>query len=524
VGEHVYFFDYSTLYAYDVKARRLAWKAQPGSGVAPYPVVYDKVIVLPMNYCGKEGQHTPRVVTLARDTGQVLSRTDTGGLGVYSMPNSFYLQSGNLLIVTSHGGSSAYRLYVLPSSPAAKAPSDDRERLITSVSPMRLLASDVKYDGQLLQGKPRRSVGEAISIGNIAYYQAVNERGLIAEDPASKTATAYRPFDLAVAAGWCQPKEGGYLHQDIRGLYREGNRLWMGSYGVGVLAYDTKTRTWSRYSPQKTPVPGLYVTVLYGDDEYVFATYYATAERSLQVYSTRHQRWLRIVAIPTRNAVRLGTSKDLPRVAVGWDHRRFADQPYVPIGGRDTLSVSPPDKITRRPDGSYLLRSGHRETESSWTDLVVRKAELETAFAHFGPPPRGDAAARWEMEMAKKVSSLYRSDVSLVKAMTADAAIHSGDSRQKVIDLFGQPFDRHKEEHRWSYFYAYGTPHSDSAPMATVTVRFDGDVVRDVEVRFRPARDAVESAKEQMGGLQDKLGSEASGAGDALKGLLGGKK
>jgi outer membrane protein assembly factor BamE (lipoprotein component of BamABCDE complex) len=89
----------------------------------------------------------------------------------------------------------------------------------------------------------------------------------------------------------------------------------------------------------------------------------------------------------------------------------------------------------------------------------------------------------------------YRSDVSLVKAMTADAAIRSGDSKQKVIDLFGQPFDRHKEEHRWSYFFAYGTPHADSTPMVAVTVWFGGDVVRDVEVWFRPARDTVVSAK-----------------------------
>lgn len=92
----------------------------------------------------------------------------------------------------------------------------------------------------------------------------------------------------------------------------------------------------------------------------------------------------------------------------------------------------------------------------------------------------------------------YRSDVPLAKVMTADETIKPGDSIQKVIDLFGQPRDRHKKEHLWSYFFAYGTPHADSTPMATVTVWRDGDVVRQVKVWFRPARDVVESAKERL--------------------------
>jgi len=82
--------------------------------------------------------------------------------------------------------------------------------------------------------------------------------------------------------------------------------------------------------------------------------------------------------------------------------------------------------------------------------------------------------------------------------MGAEDAIRPGDSKQKVISLLGQPRNQHKRKHFWSYFFAYGTPLADSTPLATVTVWFDGDKVRRVEVWFRPARDAVEWAKERL--------------------------
>ena len=220
---------------------------------------------------------------------------------------------------------------------------------------------------------------------------------------------------------------------------------------------------------------------------------------ALDVYSATHERWLRIAAVPTRDALRLGTSEGLPLpVARGWDHRRYADQAYIPIGGRETPSLASMDKISRRPDGSYLLNSGHPETESSWTDLVVRKEDLEAEFVHLGRSGVGRAATSGEIDVANEFLALYRSDVPLAKVMTAGETIGLGGSKQKVIDLFGQPLDRHKREHSWSYFFAYGTPHADNTPMATVTAWFDGDVVRHVEVWFRPARKSVESAKERM--------------------------
>jgi len=381
---------------------------------------------------------------------------------------------------------------------------EPRERLRTSLSPLKLLASDVKYDGEALQAPPDRITGEKIIINRVAYYRAIMEEGLVAEDLATNTARAYRMFDLAIAAGWYEREGSEHLPQGIRGLYRQGNRLWMGSNGVGVLVYDTKTRTWSRYPLQDAPVPGFHVTVLYGDADYVFATYgyrkeVPSAELSLHVYSTKHERWLRIVAVPARDALRLGTSEGLPlKVARGWDHRRFADQPYVPIGGEETSGLAHPDKITRRPDGLFLLRSGHPDTESSWTDLVIRPVDLQVDFEHFASVPTTGPVASREFGRVATLLSLYRSDVSLTQAMGAEDAIRPGDSKQKVIGLLGQPRDQHKSEHSWSYFFAYGTPLADSTPMATVTVWFDGDKVRQVKVWLRPSRDTVESAKERL--------------------------
>ena len=273
---------------------------------------------------------------------------------------------------------------------SSRAPlSEEIERLRSSPSPLKLVASNVKYEGEALPKPPDDVTGEKIVDKNVAYYRSVKANGLVAEDLTANTTRAYCMFDLAIAAGWYERKGSEYLPQDIRGLYRQGSRLWMGSNGVGILVYDTKAKTWSRHSIQHRPVPGFHVTVLYGDADYVFATYgysqeVPNAEPSLHVYSTTHGAWLRITAIPRRDALRLGTSEGL-RVARGWNHRRYVEQPFVPIGGVETPELAYPRRITRRPDGSYLLHSGDPNVESSWTDLVVRPDDLQAAFERLTP-------------------------------------------------------------------------------------------------------------------------------------------
>jgi hypothetical protein len=71
-------------------------------------------------------------------------------------------------------------------------------------------------------------------------------------------------------------------------------------------------------------------------------------------------------------------------VSRGWNHRVFAQQPYVPIRGENESSLGYPNEILRRPDGSYVLQYGWKDRKSSWTQLLVRPADLQAAFAAAG--------------------------------------------------------------------------------------------------------------------------------------------
>jgi hypothetical protein len=151
-----------------------------------------------------------------------------------------------------------------------------------------------------------------------------------------------------------------------------------------VLVYDTKARTWARHDVKDVPVPGHHVSVVHADSEFAFASHgwhrqVPEAEPSLHVFSARQQRWLRISAIPSGDALRLGCSEGL-RVAMGWDYRPYAKQAHVPIGGQATPGLSLPRELLRRGDGTYLLRYGHPEKESSLTELVIRAADIQAAF------------------------------------------------------------------------------------------------------------------------------------------------
>jgi len=150
-----------------------------------------------------------------------------------------------------------------------------------------------------------------------------------------------------------------------------------------------------------------------------------------------------------------------------------------------------------RTSGEAIVKVTEEPRErlrTSLSPLKLLASDVKYDGEAFQAPP--DRITRQKIVIDRV--AYYRSDVSLTQAMGAEDAIRPGDSKQKVIGLLGQPRDQHKSEHSWSYFFAYGTPLADSTPMATVTVWFDGDKVRRVKLRFRPAREAVESAKERL--------------------------
>lgn len=252
--------------------------------------------------------------------------------------------------------------------------------LLVSESPMRHLASGLEYSG-LANARPRiDGDGKKIVIGDTAYYHAIAPDGLIAHNTKTGAAVRYPMFELAISAGWYERPSGTYLPNAIRGLHAQSGVLWMGSNGVGVLAFDTKSRTWSRHDMKDVPVPGHHVGVIYADSDYVFASTgwleeVPTSKPALHAYSVKRGLWLGIDGIPSTDVVSLGSSEGL-RVAAGFDYRPFGEEEYVPIGGERAIGLASPSEITCGEDGSYLLVYKH---SSPVTRLLLRRDLLEEA-------------------------------------------------------------------------------------------------------------------------------------------------
>jgi hypothetical protein len=96
---------------------------------------------------------------------------------------------------------------------------------------------------------------------------------------------------------------------------------------------------------------------------------------------------------------------------------------------------------------------------------------------------------------SSRPESAYRDDIPAERARASEDVIRPGDSTRKVVDWLGQPRPQHKQQHFWSYFFAYGTPWEDNTALVTVTVWFDGDRVRNVEVKYRPPQETVQSVR-----------------------------
>lgn len=278
-------------------------------------------------------------------------------------------------------------LCLLLLSPFA-APAAAQGELRASPSAFRLLASGVAYAGvEEFAGEDDESVEwrrdnlKPIVAGGAAYHAAhmvpgLDLEGLAAEDTRAGAWTVYPLFHLAVAAGWYKPEgedaDNNYADA-VRGLFLVGDRLWMGSNGVGVLAFDTRRRTWSRHDVKEAPREGRHTTVWHADRGYLFVTVGEFPDARLHVYSMRRERWLRLDAIPARSVRSFGRSG--PMAQVGVNHGQFADKEYLPVD----WSVAQLDSVTPLEGGEgYLFEK--RFTEYSETVFSISGQELEAAF------------------------------------------------------------------------------------------------------------------------------------------------
>jgi hypothetical protein len=261
----------------------------------------------------------------------------------------------------------------------AQTESESNLRVVPSL--FRQIGKSVRFAGR----DPRHVSHYApeIAYNGVTYYFSDDDLdGLVAEDGKSGKRVIYEPTELAIAAGWLKKGAGKKetsegeeeepVRNHLRGYYRAGDVIWMGTDGFGVLAFDTKRKVWTRYDTEASPRPGREMAgIFYADEDYVFAT-------GFNVYSQKYRSWIKVDAIPTRYVRHFGYSGIY--VQMPWSLTKYAQEKFLP------LNVSPPlfmlqwpDKATLRDDGeAYIFESGHDE---SLTEFIIEKWQLEWAFS-----------------------------------------------------------------------------------------------------------------------------------------------
>jgi len=243
-----------------------------------------------------------------------------------------------------------------------------------------------KHGAYTVPGKP------SFTIGDYEYCGGDIPDGLLIRHVPSKTFRLVLPFALAESLG-AKFAGDGYRPNALRGLFRAGDHLWMGSNGVGILRFDTAKQLWSRFDIKDEAVAGHHQWLIYCDDAYLFGAWgwqqrAEGAKPSLHVYSHAKGRWAKVVRVTTRNGVFGHEPKTGLPTSVGWDYSRLAEQPFVgvPIMGGFANS---PDRIEfDKASGEYLFRfnSGWEEPGVE-TRLRFLKRDLDAHFQRAGKAP-----------------------------------------------------------------------------------------------------------------------------------------
>lgn len=314
---------------------------------------------------------------------------------------SFILTWHNGLKVGPKGGEAFVKLASNPvtisvapapaaTQPAEKAKADLDARLRALPSPLKRVAAGIRYGG--VAGRDHEHRAARIILRGKEYSLPAFGGPLVEADLKTGKSVEYSMSGLAMAAGWANQDQARRMSKSVRGLFRQGSKLWMGTSAVGVIVYDTLTKTWARHDDRLAAVVAHHTRVIYADPEYAFVSYWhkaiSEANASLHVFSVKHRRWLRIAAVPTRDALSLGSTLGMGN-AVEFDHRRkYANRRHVSIGGQESPELARPAKIVRRADDAYLLRyawSGRNNERKSETELLVRCRDVRAAFNRLAP-------------------------------------------------------------------------------------------------------------------------------------------
>ncbi|MGH9942781.1 MAG: hypothetical protein ACRD9R_10555 [Pyrinomonadaceae bacterium] len=266
-------------------------------------------------------------------------------------------------------------------SPArAQAPPADDLRV--TPSPLKLIASGIRFAG--VQESPGTDITGFIYKGRVYTDSNVPPDGFVVKDLSTDVETVYQPLELAKAAGWLNKRKRYESGNNIWGIQRSGDTIWMGTSGFGIFAFDTETGLWARHDTQVKPSPGKgMATVFYADDDYVFVG-------GFHIFSVKRRQWVNVLAVPRRDVVALGTNQPAPRslnvASMRLDCRGFAHESRLiiqPTFRHGYCDLSVPGRVTLSGERTaYVFEyfHSHEDNGAPKTIFTIAKKHLEEAF------------------------------------------------------------------------------------------------------------------------------------------------
>lgn len=138
-------------------------------------------------------------------------------------------------------------------------------------------------------------IDRSVLVGDFEFY--TSETGMLRmQREGDRKVKEFNPFHVASSQGYMPSTLEG-LDKAARGFGGGGGRIWFGTNGVGILAYDPARDLWARHDVKQESVPGWQSTVLHADDHYVFAKTEAFEDHpgsGLCVFSIESEAWFEL--------------------------------------------------------------------------------------------------------------------------------------------------------------------------------------------------------------------------------------
>lgn len=251
----------------------------------------------------------------------------------------------------------------------------------------RLIASGMILKGQKCDFNGQienetKGIHYRMRVGSNVFYQGVleslGEDGLTIQSLKLKTCNKYSMGELAESNGWYQrDKFNTPMIGKILGLHRTGNKLWMGTYGIGVVVYDLRSKTWARFDVKEKAIEGKTTKIYYGDNDYLFIR--GTHENvtvPLIIYSVNKNKWVEVESIPRRAISEFGFTPERSRnsASLAVDDRIYDSKPFMPVRG----SLSEVKSTIGDKGKTYIFERSYGD--DSKTVFRLSKAEIRGFF------------------------------------------------------------------------------------------------------------------------------------------------